>query len=376
MTTRQRIDSIDFWRGFALLSIFINHAPDNLLGYLTHRNFGFSDAAELFVFLSGVSVALAYGLRFLDGQVLESLRALFRRVLTLYWVQILITLLALAFLLASATILDDDDLIDDDDRDTVLGSPLRGLAAILGLTHQLAFFNILPLYIVLLLATPALLALARRDRRLMLLASAGLYLAARAFGWNVPTWPVEGVWFFNPFAWQLVFAIGLAIGIGLREGGMRRDRRLFAASLTVVAVSAFLVTNGFGFVPDLWDNTRDTLDVTKTDLGLARLVHFLALAYAVYYCGFTRLLARTPAYRPLCVIGRHSLPVFAIGSLLSAVDQVVIDTYAPAVLGTMIIIAAGIALQYLVAHVLAVRAGHAKARLAAVPYSPPQVSQT
>jgi hypothetical protein len=374
MTTRQRIDGIDFWRGFALLSIFINHAPDNLLGYLTHRNFGFSDAAELFVFLSGISVALAYGLRFLDGQILESLRALFRRVLTLYWVQVLITLLALAFLLASATILDDDDLMDDDDRDTVLGSPLRGLAAILGLTHQLAFFNILPLYIVLLLATPGLLALARRDRRLMLLASAGLYLAARAFGWNMPTWPVEGAWFFNPFAWQLVFAIGLAIGIGLREGGMRRDRRLFAASLTVVAVSAFLVTNGFGLVPDLWDNTRDTLDVTKTDLGLTRLVHFLALAYAVYYCGFTRLLARTPAYRPLCVIGRHSLPVFAIGSLLSAVDQVVIDTYAPAVLWTMIIIAAGIALQYLVAHVLAVRAGHAKARLAAVSYSPPQVS--
>jgi hypothetical protein len=126
----------------------------------------------------------------------------------------------------------------------------------------------------------------------------------------------------------------------------------------------------------MWDNTRDTLDVTKTDLGLARLVHFLALGYAVYYCGFTRLLARTPAYRPLCVIGRHSLPVFAIGSLLSAVDQVVIDTYAPAVLWTMIIIAAGIALQYLVAHVLAVRARHAKRPVAAVRYAPPQASQT
>jgi hypothetical protein len=364
MTTRPRIDGIDFWRGFALLSIFINHAPDNVLGYLTHRNFGFSDAAELFVFLSGVSVALAYGVRFLDGQVLESLRALGRRVFTLYWVQILISLLALAFLFASSTILDDDDLLDDEDRDTVLGSPVRGLAAIFGLSHQMAFFNILPLYIVLLLATPALLALARRDRRLMLLASVAIYLAARAFGLNMPTWPVEGAWFFNPLAWQLVFAIGLNVGFGLREGGAAKDARLFAVSLTIVVASAFVVTNGFGFMPGLWDSARESLDVSKTDLGLFRLVHFLALAYAVYYAGVTRLLARTPVFKPLCVIGRHSLPVFAIGSLLSAIDQVVIDTYAPAVLWTIAIVTAGLVLQYLVAHMLALRAVEAKGRVA------------
>lgn len=372
MPPRPRIDGIDFWRGFALLSIFINHAPDNILGYMTHRNFGFSDAAELFVFLSGVSVALAYGLRFLDGQVLESMRALGRRIFTLYWVQILISLLALGFLIASSNILDDDDLMDDEDRDTVLGTPLRGIAAIFGLTHQLAFFNILPLYIVLLLATPVLLALARRDRRLMLLASAAIYLSARAFGLNIPTWPVDGAWFFNPFAWQLVFAIGLNIGIGLREGGMARDARLFAVSLVFVVASAFIVTNGLGFMPDLWDRARETLDITKTDLGLLRLVHFLALAYAVHYCGLTRLLARTPAFKPLCVIGRHSLPVFAIGSLLSTVDQVVIDSYAPAVLWTITILAAGIALQYLVAHVLATRA---QSRLA-VRYLPPPGPRT
>ena len=228
MATRSRIDGIDFWRGFALVSIFINHAPDNPLGYLTHRNFGFSDAAELFVFLSGVSVALAYGMRFLDGQIVESIRALGRRVRTLYWVQIVISLLALGVLVASVTILDDDDLMDDQDRDTVFDSPLRGIVAVLGLTHQVAFFNILPLYILLLAATPALLALARRDRRLMLVVSAAIYLAARTFALNIPTWPVDGVWFFNPFAWQLVFAIGLAVGISMR-GGMARDARLFAA---------------------------------------------------------------------------------------------------------------------------------------------------
>jgi len=371
MPTRQRIDGIDFWRGFALLSIFINHAPDNILGYATHRNFGFSDAAELFVFLSGVSVALAYGLRFLDGQMLESIRALARRVFTLYWVQILISLLAIGFLIVLSTVLDDDDMIDDADRDTVVDTPLRGIAAILGLTHQLAFFNILPLYIVLLLATPALLALARRDRRLMLLASAAVYVAARVFQFNIPSWPVEGVWFFNPFTWQLVFTVGLTIGIGLRDGGMPRDARLFAISLVLVVASAFVVTNGFGFMPDLRERARESLDISKSDLGLLRFVHFLALTYTVYYCGLTRLLARTPVFKPLCVLGRHSLPVFAIGSLLTTVDQVVIDTDAPAVLWTITILAAGIALQYLVAHVLALRALTAKARVA--PAQLPQI---
>src|SRR3989442_8829496 len=64
----KRIDGIDFWRGFALLTIFIDHVPENIFQHVTQQNFGFSDAAELFVFLSGVSVALAYGTRFFDGE--------------------------------------------------------------------------------------------------------------------------------------------------------------------------------------------------------------------------------------------------------------------------------------------------------------------
>ncbi len=294
---------------------------------------------------------------------------------TLYWVQIVISLTAAGFLIASVTVLDDDDLMDDNAREMMFGTPLRGLAAILGLTHHLPFFDILPLYIVLLAATPLLLTLARRDRWLMLGVSAAIYLAARAFGLNIPTWPVDGVWFFNPFAWQLVFAVGLAVGTGAR-GGVAKDARLLAASLVVVAVSAFLVTDGFSLLPGFWDSARDTLDISKTDLGMARLLHFLALAYAVYYCGLTRLVARTPLFKPLCVIGRHSLPVFAAGSLLSTVCQMIIDSWAPALPITMAMIATGIALHYLLARVLAMRAGRARqAAVAQVAYRPLRAMQ-
>jgi hypothetical protein len=82
-TAANRIDGIDFWRGFALLTIFIDHAPENIAQQITHGNFGFSDAAELFVFLSGASVALAYGSRFFRGETAAAIRAVFRRAFTL-----------------------------------------------------------------------------------------------------------------------------------------------------------------------------------------------------------------------------------------------------------------------------------------------------
>src|SRR5262249_42786940 len=85
----KRIYAIDFWRGFALLSIFINHLPENIFQHITHKNIGLSDAAELFVFLAGVSATLAYGSRFFRGETFVAVRKVFRRVLTIYWVQIL-----------------------------------------------------------------------------------------------------------------------------------------------------------------------------------------------------------------------------------------------------------------------------------------------
>src|ERR1700755_924869 len=195
-TPAKRIDGIDFWRGLGLFKILIYHLPATVFQHVTQQNFGFSDAAELFVFLSGVSVALAYGTRFFDGETVGAVRALLRRAFTIYWVQILVSLLIIAIFVGAAAWWHEEDLLED--ADTVVSTPLQTPAAILALLHQLENANILPLYIVLLLVTPLLLALARRDDRLMLAASAGIYLAARAFSLNLPTWPVAGYWFFNP----------------------------------------------------------------------------------------------------------------------------------------------------------------------------------
>src|SRR4029450_9556457 len=178
----KRIDGVDFWRGLALLTIFIDHVPENVFQHVTQKNFGFSDAAELFVFLSGVSVALAYGTRFFDGETVGAVRAVLRRAFTLYWVQILISLVIIAIFVGAAALWDDDDLLED--ADVVVSNPLQTTAAILALLHQLENANILPLYIALLLMTPFLLVLVRAHHRLLVAASAGIYLAARAFSLN------------------------------------------------------------------------------------------------------------------------------------------------------------------------------------------------
>src|SRR4029079_7822141 len=144
-----------FWRARALLMICIDHRPENVFQHVTQKNFGFSDAAELFVFLAGVSVALTYGTRFFEGETVGAVRAVLRRAFTLYWVQILISLLIVAIFVGAAALWNDDDLLED--ADVVVSNPLQTAAAMLALLHQLENANILPLYIALLLMTPLLL---------------------------------------------------------------------------------------------------------------------------------------------------------------------------------------------------------------------------
>jgi hypothetical protein len=263
-------------------------------------------------------------------------------------------LVIIAIFVGAAALWDDDDLLED--ADVVVSNPLQTTAAILALLHQLENANILPLYIALLLMTPLLLLLARRDDRLMLATSAGIYLAARAFSLNFPTWPVEGTWWFNPIAWQLIFAIGIFTGRRLKRGGIAYDARLFAACLAVVAIAAVVRTDALGYASGLWQHVHDMLDCGKTNLGFARLVHFLALAYIVYHSGLTGLVRRTRAFLPLCLMGRYGLPVFATGIVLSAMGEVVetrAEAFSHEVAFGAAIVGGGILMHYLVARGLA-----------------------
>ena len=206
----RKANDIDFWRGFALVSIFVNHIPDTVYDRMTHRNIGLSDSAELFVFLAGWSLR-----RMVDDPRASAtgplVLRLCKRGLTLHAAQILITVLALAMLAASALYFDTPPLLEWHNAASFFYNVAPTIIGIVLLTHQLGYFDILPLYVVLMHCAP-LAALARRFKPSALLpASVAIYVAALVLQVNVPTWPVEGRWFFNPFAWQLIYILGFEL---------------------------------------------------------------------------------------------------------------------------------------------------------------------
>jgi hypothetical protein len=165
------------------------------------------------------------------------------------------------------------DLIEAHGRSFVFGSPSTGLLGLVLMSLQLGYFNILPLYVVLMLWAPAALALARRDPLLAVAFSAGLYAAARLFDLNLPNWPEAGGWFFNPIAWQFVFTLGLVSAVLWRDGPPRPAPWLLMLSAATVAGAALIVTDDGGLAPGRREAATSHLDVAKQDLGLARLTH-------------------------------------------------------------------------------------------------------
>lgn len=322
----KRIDSIDFWRGVALAVILVNHIPGNVLSGITPRNFGFSDAAEIFVFLSGVSVYLAYGRKFGQGRDRDVVRDILGRVVRLYGAHIALTAAAIA-LYGTARYLGFFDFVRAEcNCDTPFIDPAASLVEILGLRHQLPYFNILPLYIALLAGAPPLLALVRdRGPSVALAVSIAVYALARSLGVNLPSWPDVSGWYFNPFAWQLMFTIGIVCGCGLVAQGLPFQPIAHRAAQFFTVVAAFVVSNGFGLLPGLVDKAGVYLDWGKTDLGLIRIIGFLALAYVVYFSPATGWARSTPVYGFFCRLGRNALAIFCVGSFLSGLGQVLRD---------------------------------------------------
>ncbi|MBV8664391.1 MAG: OpgC domain-containing protein, partial [Hyphomicrobiales bacterium] len=212
-------------------------------------------------------------------------------------------------------------LIEAHGRTVMFHQPVQGTVGVALLTHQLGYFNILPLYVVLMAISPLILALAKIEPALALLASGAAYLAVRPFGMHLPNWPEPGGWFLNPFAWQLVFTLGVLAAIRWREDALKRSWLLWSVCAVVTAAGAIIVSDGFGLMPGLHDRVFVGFDVGKQNLGFARLVNFLALAYLIATSPLFVRFGRTRVGEALQSLGRHSLPIFAASSVLSAIGQ-------------------------------------------------------
>ncbi|ACA19725.1 OpgC protein [Methylobacterium sp. 4-46] len=319
-------NAIDFWRGLALITIFINHIPGNVFESFTYSQYGTSDAAELFVFLAGWSIGIA--IRGRSGALEPAGRTLLRllsRMVEVYRAQIVITALALAMLAAAALLLDNPLLLEWHNAGPVFTDPVQTTLGWVTLLHQLGFFNILPLYVVLLGLAPLFVLAARLSRPLALAASLALYLAALVWEINLPSWPGEGHWFFNPLCWQLLLVLGFLAHEWRRESESFQvwRRRLRPLGIAVVVIGAVLAWFHIRPDPLLVPEPRLLFTFDKSYQPPARLIHFIGVLLT-FQGAFEWIYARLPWLgRQLAALGRNSLAVFSVGSICSLAAQLV-----------------------------------------------------
>jgi len=316
---------LDFFRGLSLLFIFLDHIPDNVVSYFTLSNIAFCDAAEVFVFISGFTATFVfgglinrYGTAFAAAQILK-------RCWTLYVAHIFLFMIFIAQVSYTAARFNNSMFLDEMRVAEFLQEPYIAVLKAVVLQFQPEFMNILPLYIVLLLGFAAVLPLLRAQPVLVMAASTALYIAAATLHFNFRKFP-DGVWYFNPFAWQFIFLIGAALAlrrIGVQLPALHRPHRLLWLSATFVAVTvAIKLAMTFVYIrtgefPQIVLRLLYTIG-DKTNLEPLRLLNFLALAHVtVNVIRRDHPLFRTAWAEPVILCGQNSLHIFCLGIFLS-----------------------------------------------------------
>lgn len=327
---------LDFFRGLALVCIFIDHIPDLRLGAFTIQFTGLYDAAEVFIFISGYTAGLVYGRILQSEGALAATMRIYYRVWQLYVAHVFLFMMFMALVGHMAGALANPLYVEEFRATDFLREPGTAVIMALTLRFQPAFMDILPLYILLLAVLPLFMVGLRRWWWLALLCSLGIWFIVQTNdGVNLRAYPGPNQkWFFNPFAWQFLFLFGAYLGWarGAGRDGWISNRWLFRGAL-VIAVAAFLLrvnwTLHFFYDPipalaakQLWPA------LSKTDLSALRLVNVLSMALVV-----ATLMPRTAKFLsgraawPLVVCGKHSLHIFCLGILLSVTGHLILSEY-------------------------------------------------
>jgi hypothetical protein len=369
LPSSQRDERLDAFRGFALITIFINHVPGTLYENYTYRNIGFSDAAEAFVLISGIAAALAYS-RLIRTAFQQALYKIIKRSALLYSVSIITSLLAAAIFYVATKGFGATSLLNMINMKPFFDDPEKGFIGLVTLGHQFGYFNILPMYAVLLLVLPFMLLVGLYSRKMLLALSFGLWAFSGYTGLNMPNYPTQGGWFFNPLAWQLLFVIGIVLGLRMKEG----VKTPFSLPLFVTCILYLIAAAIWVRVP-LWGLENETGlpawigGFDKTQVSLPRFLHIMALLYVLTHIPAVTKLCASSFAAPLRMIGRQALPVFATGSVL-CVFLIALRTLIPtnAAIDASLLLS-GIIIQFALAYMLEMRrkTAHAQNSLTVAP---------
>lgn len=377
MTEAGRDLRLDFFRGLALFSIFVDHLPDNMVAQFTLQTVMFGDAAEVFILISGYTAGMVYGRAMERQGFLIAAVRVSHRVWQLYVAHVFLFVIFMAMMAYTVEALNSSLYAEESQAADFLSDPGVAVVKALTLQFQPAYMDILPLYIVLLAVLPFALIGFRFWPRVVLIASFVLWLAVQIDGRiALSAYPgPDRVWTFNPFGWQALFFLGAWLGWrGTRGAVPWLDRRWLLRLAAGFALAAFVIRLSWTLhglyppIPALASGKALWLFLSKEDLGLLRFASVLALALLVarLVAPQARFLAGRVAW-PFVICGRHSLHIFCLGILLAVMGHLVLNESFGRVLMQLAVSAVGIGIMIAVAALMewfaAARAG-AGARVA------------
>ncbi|QQN61402.1 OpgC domain-containing protein [Bradyrhizobium diazoefficiens] len=346
---------LDLFRGIANWAIFLDHIPDNIVNWITTRNYGFSDAADLFVFISGYTATFVYARMMLERGFIVGATRLTKRVWQLYVAHIILFVIYIASISYLALRFGDSEMINEFNVAGLVDNATETLRQGLFLRFKPLNLDVLPLYIVLMGLFPPVLWFMLRKPDLTMVLSIILWLTARHFGLNLNAYPA-GQWYFNPYCWQVLFVFGAWCAMG----GARRSMTLINSPITLWLCLGYLlfalVMTMAGRFPGLaalfpeWlfsaFNPND-----KTNLAPYRFIHFVVIVIMVI-----RFVPKDwpglewKIFDPVIVCGQQSLAVFCVGVFLSFVGHFELSMSSGSVFAQLFVSIAGIAIMTTVAY--------------------------
>jgi hypothetical protein len=346
---------LDLFRGIANWAIFLDHIPDNVVNWITTRNYGFSDAADLFVFISGYTASFVYARMMLERGFVVGATRLTKRVWQLYVAHIILFVIYIASISYLALRFGDSEMINEFNVAGLVDNATETLRQGLFLRFKPLNLDVLPLYIVLMGLFPPVLWFMLRKPDLTMALSIVLWLSARHFGLNLTAYPA-GQWYFNPYAWQVLFVFGAWCAMG----GARRSMTLINAPVTlwlclgymlfalVMTMAGRFPTLG-GMFPEWLFSAFNPND--KTNLAPYRFIHFVVIVILVI-----RFVPKDwpglewKGFDPIIVCGQQSLAVFCVGVFLSFVGHFELSMSSGSLFAQIFVSVAGIAIMTTVAY--------------------------
>jgi hypothetical protein len=313
---------IDFCRGLALYMIFVDHVIGDPISRFTLQNLGFSDAAEAFVFLSGLSCGIVYFRVFRRGGWARLTAAISRRASQIYVYYVSASIAVILILKAAEGAIKNAQVSHS--FLVLREAPISAIWSTVLLTSPPDLPGILVIYLVLtVVVIPLFLWGAGASAVLTLAASGFIWAISQIYPDLLPHLPDHS--YFNPLAWQFLFSIGMFVGLRYNSASPRPRTTQISKWLVTAAWACVIFALLYRYRFQLHLGWLPTMTNDKDNLSAVRLLHFLSIAFLFA----THIRSNNPilSWWPATVVirtGQCSLEVFSMGAILSVLLSVVV----------------------------------------------------